>query len=467
MKREGKKFSFFLLLVTVIGMIGLVLVKEKSWIELIKSYGMTVALLLVIGSILETDQFQVILNKKQRIVGVLSYLFSVLLISLLPEAHTFNWWIVGPVIAALYVHLYFGIAMQAVLTFLLCGLYEYSIELLVFYGLIGGILCILTRYMTSRRSFCYVLMTALSSNLTLLFVVNNFVWKRAISKNTLYSLISTGIVVAIAYVLSRMIKVEASLPVIEKSEGIEVEPETEKIEKAEVEESELEEPEEIVVESEAAEIIETDEVEVETKEAELIQLELEEVEKEIEAAEQLAKAKEEQLLEILSEGFSLRQRLSEYSKDLYTHSLHISSIAQEAAICIGCNDKIVQAGGLYHEVGRIAGRDYIEEGVKLGAEYNLPKEVIDIIRQHNSKYEKPKSVEAAVVMLTDSIVSTIEYMEKEQKMKNVQISADKMVEQIFDIRLAKGTLYDSAMNICDYKKLKEFFKNEYNKGENR
>ena len=460
MKREGKKFSFFLLLVTVIGMIGLVLVKEKSWIELIKPYGMTVALLLVIGSILETDQFQVILNKKQRIVGVLSYLFSVLLISLLPEAHTFNWWIVGPVIAALYVHLYFGIAMQAVLTFLLCGLYEYSIELLVFYGLIGGILCILTRYMTSRRSFRYVLMTALSSNLTLLFVVNNFVWKRAISKNTLYSLISTGIVVAIAYVLSRMIKVETPLSEDEKLEGIEVEPEDEKIEKAEVEETEL-------VESEPAEIIETEEVEVETKEAELIQLELEEVEKEIEAAEQLAKAKEEQLLEILSEGFSLRQRLSEYSKDLYTHSLHISSIAQEAAICIGCNDKIVQAGGLYHEVGRIVGRDYIEEGVKLGAEYNLPKEVIDIIRQHNSKYEKPKSVEAAVVMLTDSIVSTIEYMEKEQKMKNVQISADKMVEQIFDIRLAKGTLDESAMNICDYKKLKEFFKNEYNKGENR
>ncbi|MFW5676796.1 MAG: HD domain-containing protein, partial [Acetivibrio ethanolgignens] len=126
--------------------------------------------------------------------------------------------------------------------------------------------------------------------------------------------------------------------------------------------------------------------------------------------------------------------------------------------------KVVQAGGLYHEIGRIAGSEDIEEGVKLGGEFDLPQPVIDIIRQHNSKYEKPQSVEAAVVMITDSIVSTIEYMEKEQKGKNVQVSAAKIIEQIFDIRFKKGTLDESGMDIRNYKKLKEFFQNEYSKG---
>lgn len=179
------------------------------------------------------------------------------------------------------------------------------------------------------------------------------------------------------------------------------------------------------------------------------------------------KSYNEALDKILAESFPLRKKLFAYSQSLYSHSLRISSLAQDAALCIGCNDKITQAGGLYHEIGRIQGQDYIVEGVKLGKAHGFPDTVVDIICQHNSKYEKPQSVEAAVVMLTDSIVSTIEYMDKGQKDKKAQVSAEKLIEQIFDIRLAKGTLDESGMDIQSYRKLKDFFKKEYSKGENR
>lgn len=402
MRLKKELFSIFLILATLLGMAGFALTKDTVWPVLIKPYGMTMALLFVFTSFLRNDKLSDIWNRNQMLLGCICYLFSVLLISLLPEAYLFNWWIAGPVVAALYIHLYFGLAMQGILTLLLCGLYGYSIENLIFYGIIGTILCVLTRYMTTLISFFYVLIIALSSNLTLIFIMNNLAWKQSTSKSAIYSLFSTLVVVAAAYLLHHGVK---------------------------------EEPVQLGERVEKAETVLAEET-----------------------------SQEERILEILSESFPLRKRLLEYSESLYAHSLHISSLAQEAALCIGCRDKVVQAGGLYHEIGRIAGRDYIEEGVKLGVEFDLPQPVIDIIRQHNSKYEKPQSVEAAVVMITDSIVSTIEYMEKEQKGKNVQVSAAKIIEQIFDIRFKKGTLDESGMDIRNYKKLKEFFQNEYSKG---
>lgn len=40
--------------------------------------------------------------------------------------------------------------------------------------------------------------------------------------------------------------------------------------------------------------------------------------------------------------------------------------------------------------------NYIDAGVKLAEEYDFPKELTDIIRQHSRRHEKPKSLEAAI-----------------------------------------------------------------------
>lgn len=413
MKREKRLFDFFLILATAGALAAHTVVSGESWTAVRKPYAMAIMILLVLGSVQILEQLQVSFQRKQMVLAALCYLISVMIISLVPEKQMGSWWMIGAAAAALYLHLYLGFALQGVLTYLLCGLYGYSIESFIFYLVIGLLLCVLVRYMTDWKSFGYVLMIALSSELTLIFVMNNFAWKLATGKDTLYALISTGAVVIAAYLLPYK-----KLP--EETTG----------------------------------------KETAGKEATV---------KETAAAETEAKYEETEavILEVLAESFPLRQRLQAYSESLYRHSLHISSVAQEAAFCVGCNDKIVQAGGLYHEVGKIKGKDYIKEGVALGKEYQLPEPVIDIIRQHNFNYEKPQTIEAAVVMLTDSIVSTIEYVEKEQKGKKMQISREKIIEQIFELRLSKGTLDESGMDIRNYKKLKEFFKKEYTKGENR
>ena len=99
--------------------------------------------------------------------------------------------------------------------------------------------------------------------------------------------------------------------------------------------------------------------------------------------------------------------------------------------------------------------------------YEFPVEVIDILKQQNSKIELPKSKEAAIVMLAENIISTIAYLEKEKEKaiktgkKYEKTSLSDMVEHIFDIRFDKGDLDKAGFTILEYKKLKEYYMNLY------
>ena len=106
---------------------------------------------------------------------------------------------------------------------------------------------------------------------------------------------------------------------------------------------------------------------------------------------ELAKQQElnKKLSLILEADFGLLLRLQEFSGQLFIHSMTISSVSAQAARHMGGNVLLAQAGGLYHEIGRIMGvSNYIDAGVKLAEEYDFPKELTDIIRQHSMRHEK-------------------------------------------------------------------------------
>jgi putative nucleotidyltransferase with HDIG domain len=154
----------------------------------------------------------------------------------------------------------------------------------------------------------------------------------------------------------------------------------------------------------------------------------------------------------------LIQRMKDYSEALYQHALTIGELSHRAALAIGANETLTLAGGLYHEVGKIKGKNYIEEGLILAQEYGFPNELKAILKEHNIKYENPNSVEAVIVMLADNIVTTIEYIEKNDDRK---FTAQKIIENIFQLRMDKGTFDSANLSLKDYKTLKEFFINEF------
>ncbi len=162
--------------------------------------------------------------------------------------------------------------------------------------------------------------------------------------------------------------------------------------------------------------------------------------------------------EVINLRFPLMRRLEEESPKLFLHSKTIAYLSQKAAECIGARDEVAFAGGLYHEIGRLLGPDYIKNGEELATQYKLPKEVSDMIRQHNFKVELPKTKEAAIVMLSDNIMSTILYLKNSGE---TSITAEKVVENTFSIRLNKGTLDESGISLKEFHILKEFYITQY------
>jgi membrane-associated HD superfamily phosphohydrolase len=67
-------------------------------------------------------------------------------------------------------------------------------------------------------------------------------------------------------------------------------------------------------------------------------------------------------------------------------------------------------------------------------------------------------VEAAIVMLSDSVVSTIEYIEKSEENK---FTTNKIIDNIFQMRMDKGTFDGANLSLKDFKMLKEFYQKEF------
>lgn len=163
------------------------------------------------------------------------------------------------------------------------------------------------------------------------------------------------------------------------------------------------------------------------------------------------------LSEILEADFGLFLRLQEYSGQLFVHSMRISSVSAQAARHMNGNVQLAQAGGLYHEIGRITGeKDYVEAGVRLAEENDFPEDLLAVLRQHSgSGKEKPQSLEAAVVMFSDSIISTSDYLERNGK--RAAISDEKLVDSIFQKRISQGLLSESKLSEEELEKLRLFY----------
>lgn len=172
--------------------------------------------------------------------------------------------------------------------------------------------------------------------------------------------------------------------------------------------------------------------------------------------------KEETTIEnMLEEDFGLYKLLRESDK-LWQQGMLIGDISERAAAAAGLDSKMARAGGLYHEIGKLRGKDYVTEGVALAREYRLPEVIENIIASHNLKAGKPASPEGAVVMLTVSLVSAREYFQangQEEEGNSPVLSKlmTKFTENLFAMRLEKDSLEDSGLTVGQYISLKKFY----------
>lgn len=323
------------------------------------------------------------------------FLCSLILILIFQGRADMPLFLAGGLIAAGLFDIPLGILTNTFAVFLAGFTGHIKVEGIIYLFILGTVLCMFSVALKNWSSLGYVVVIVLSIQLILLFINHNFLLENTLKVNTLYSLLSCLAVLAIGKLIFCLYQKRTSISFVESKEGI--------------------------------------------------------------------TGEEVRLMEILNPEYPLLERLKKYSFVLYKHSLLIGDIAGKAAKAAGASEITAKAGGLYHEIGKIENKEYIVEGLKLARAYQLPNSVEDMIRQHNLKYDKPKTPEAAIVMLTISVVSAMEYLEKnvetltESANANKALPLEKVVDDIFLLRLRKGSLDESGLTLKQYNKLKEFF----------
>ncbi|MFW6124287.1 MAG: HD family phosphohydrolase [Acidobacteriota bacterium] len=208
------------------------------------------------------------------------------------------------------------------------------------------------------------------------------------------------------------------------------------------------------------------------------------------------------LNDLINSDLPIFRKMAMEAPGTYHHSLIVAALSENAAEEINVNPLLVKAGAMYHDIGKIKRPEYfienrtrksnrhedlkpsmsslviinhVKEGVETACQLKLPKKIKEIIAQHHGDslmryfYEKakeeydpemhkvgeegyryagpkPKSKEAALVMLADSIEAASRSIEKptEDKLK-------RLINDIFNNYLLDGQLDQSGLSL---KKLK-------------
>jgi cyclic-di-AMP phosphodiesterase PgpH len=211
------------------------------------------------------------------------------------------------------------------------------------------------------------------------------------------------------------------------------------------------------------------------------------------------------LLELANPAQPLLKRLMQVAPGTYNHSIQMGNLAEAAAEAIGANPLLARVGAYYHDIGKTVRPEYfvenqiyvenphnrlnpnlsklaitahVRDGEHLARVYGLPEPVVDIIKQHhgtsvlsyfyhkaiqNSKdavyeesyrYEeqKPRSKEASIVLLADSVEAAARAMPDPTRRK-----LQGMIQEIVKQKIEDGQLDESELTQGDLHKIRESF----------
>ena len=204
-----------------------------------------------------------------------------------------------------------------------------------------------------------------------------------------------------------------------------------------------------------------------------------------------------QLLEYANPSNPLMIELNQQAPATYNHTLQTSYLAEAAAEAIGARSYLVKVGAYFHDVGKLMNPEYftenqngrnihdeleprmsalvivahVKDGVNLGEQQRLPREIIDLIQQHHgtmlvsffyqqalkAAQEKdpdarldespfrypgpiPQTKEAAILMLADAVESASRSITEWTPRR-----VENLVRKIAEMRIEDGQFRDSGL----------------------
>jgi cyclic-di-AMP phosphodiesterase PgpH len=193
------------------------------------------------------------------------------------------------------------------------------------------------------------------------------------------------------------------------------------------------------------------------------------------------------LLELSDPGNPLLQKLLRNAPGTFSHSMQVGNLAENAAERVGADPLLARVGAYYHDIGKMEHPAYfvenqiaqvnphatlspalsakvvkrhVKDGLEIGRAWGLPQEILDVIAQHHGStrieyfYRKaleealddaevnesdfryssglPRSKEAGIMMLADSIEATVKSLPKPTPKRIEDVVADTIRRKIED-----------------------------------
>lgn len=160
------------------------------------------------------------------------------------------------------------------------------------------------------------------------------------------------------------------------------------------------------------------------------------------------------LKQITKEDYSLLIKLKEHSEKEYSHAVRTAYLCERVAQKLEADVLLAKAGGLYHKIGRIKGKPYVKNGIALAQKYKFPREVARLIAEHNGSLAMPSTLESAIVMLSDAIITNVEYLSS--KLENLEYEPKTVISHIIDTKFETGLLNETGINIELFLKLRHY-----------
>ncbi len=213
------------------------------------------------------------------------------------------------------------------------------------------------------------------------------------------------------------------------------------------------------------------------------------------------------LIELSDTNRPLLRMLSDKAPGSFQHSMQVANLAEEAVRNINGNTLLVRAGALYHDIGKtknpafftenqLSGKNphdklppeesakiiisHVTQGLELADKYHLPKQLQEFIISHHADSKvrwflhaykqahknepideslfqyhgtKPKSKEAAVVMMADAVEAASRSLQSYDPQ-----SISDLVDKLIDYQISEGHFADTNLTFSELTSIRKSFK---------
>ncbi len=163
----------------------------------------------------------------------------------------------------------------------------------------------------------------------------------------------------------------------------------------------------------------------------------------------------EKYMELNDPECPLLVQLKDMSKEEYYHAIHTAYLSDKIAKSLGLDDLAAKAGGYYHRIGLLKGKNTWENVEAVCNEYHFPPNAKTILQEYIDTDKAMIAKETVVVMFSDNIVSAILYLFSQNA--DAKLDYEKIIDTVFHKKMESGQLNKSEMTLAQLQEMRKIF----------